>query len=947
MTTPASGAATAASPSLAVEQALLELAAPMEGDSGKGIAPILAIARSGLGATRVDLWQRTLSGALVHLQSDPANAVPAEVAPHPSGAEDGPTFSPRGSCAEGPEIHVPIGPTKDPRGVLVFSPGAGSAWSGEQRALAFAVGQLLAATLEREDRENAEAAARNIAAQSAEVEALAGLGSWTWDVEAGTVTWSTDLAGSGQAVQAARRAVPGSFLDFLHPDDRGPVEERIEAALRGEDVLEFEARSRRPGGGYGWVLARARIERDPSGEPRRLFGISQDVTELRRAIELEAVNTALGQSIVGHEIAREELTRRTEELEGIFQALPDLYFRITRDGTILSYRAGAGQGLYAPPEHFLGRKIIEVLPPAAAATIQRGIEEVEREDRLALVEYALSAGEQTLEFEARILPRADGTLVSIVRDITGRKVAERALREREEHYRTLIENAHDITCICDEGGVISYQSPSFERTLGYPAEEMLGRSGFPFIHPDDLQATRDALERTVRDPGSVVRHEYRFRHREGSWRMLEAFGRALPPGSAERGIVLNIRDVTDRMRAEQALQSAKEDAEQAREAAERANRAKSEFLSRMSHELRTPMNSILGFGQLLDRADLRDDQRRGVQHILKAGHHLLRLINEVLEIAKIEAGRQTFPLEPIQLRSVLLEAVVLIRPLAAQRSVELEEGPWEHSDLFVHADRQRLVQVVLNLLGNAVKYNRPGGRVRISCSPPDPALGGRLAIRVADTGRGVPLDRTTELFTPFARLGAEQTEVEGTGLGLALSQRLVEAMGGSLRLESTGPEGSVFRVELPLATGRMDGKEQGGRGATPPAVTLRERALLLYIEDNLDNLSLVESILLARPGWRTVPALQGTLGLELAREHRPDLILLDLHLPDVPGEEVLRRLRSDPRTDDIPVVIVTADATTVSRNRLRAAGADAYLTKPLDVDGFLTTIQRFLGETGQ
>jgi CheY-like chemotaxis protein len=213
-------------------------------------------------------------------------------------------------------------------------------------------------------------------------------------------------------------------------------------------------------------------------------------------------------------------------------------------------------------------------------------------------------------------------------------------------------------------------------------------------------------------------------------------------------------------------------------------------------------------------------------------------------------------------------------------------------------------------------------------------------VRVEDGGRGIPADRADQLFTPFARLGAEQTEVEGTGLGLALSRRLCEAMGGALTLEASGPAGSVFRIELGGAESPLRALEDTGTFRVPDAP--HREATLLYVEDNLANLSLVETILLSRPGWRTVPALQGQLGVELAREHLPDLVLLDLHLPDLPGDEVLRRLRADPRTAGIPVVIVSADATPGSVERLRQAGADAYLTKPLDVDEFLGVVERFL-----
>jgi len=235
--------------------------------------------------------------------------------------------------------------------------------------------------------------------------------------------------------------------------------------------------------------------------------------------------------------------------------------------------------------------------------------------------------------------------------------------------------------------------------------------------------------------------------------------------------------------------------------------------------------------------------------------------------------------------------------------------------------------------------------VRVECVAAVSAAGDehetdRWAIRVIDSGRGVPAEGASELFTPFARLGAEQSDVEGTGLGLALSRRLCEAMDGSLTLESSSAKGSVFRVELDRADDpRLTLEESGAPAATNDSGST---ATLLYVEDNLANLSLVETILLSRPGWQTIPALQGQLGVELAREHLPDVVLLDLHLPDLPGEEVLRRLRADARTRDIPVVVVSADATNASLERLQAAGADAYLTKPLDVDEFLRTVERFL-----
>jgi signal transduction histidine kinase/CheY-like chemotaxis protein len=404
---------------------------------------------------------------------------------------------------------------------------------------------------------------------------------------------------------------------------------------------------------------------------------------------------------------------------------------------------------------------------------------------------------------------------------------------------------------------------------------------------------------------------------------------------------LGLTAVRHRRQLSQALSALEERSralQEARDEADRASRAKSEFLSRMSHELRTPLNSTMGFAQLLQTSSLSADDQESVEHILKGGTHLLGLINEVLDLTRIESGRLALSPEPVELLDAVRAAVALVQPLASQRRITLAMEPDGIAGRHVMADRQRLQQILLNLLANAVKYNRDGGEVRLSYEAP---ASGRLRVLVHDTGPGISPASLSRLFNPFDRLGAEQTGVEGTGLGLALSRRLAETMGGSLDLVSHVGVGSTFWVELPETESPL-AKHDGASELATEVDLDRSRGVLLYIEDNVQNVRLLERILARRPGVRLLSAMQGSLGLELAQQHLPDLILLDLNLPDLPGPQVLARLRAHPRTRDIPVAILSADATPGEIRRMLADGAISYMTKPLDVMKLLELVDEIL-----
>jgi PAS domain S-box-containing protein len=477
---------------------------------------------------------------------------------------------------------------------------------------------------------------------------------------------------------------------------------------------------------------------------------------------------------------------------------------------------------------------------------------------------------------------------------------------------------------------ISFVSPNVERILGVSEQEALA-PGFLSgqVHPDDRPGADLALDRVA--DGSSVRevNEHRIDRGDGSFRWVSAM---FVPETDEDGRVVAVLgyliDVDDRRRAEQAQRDAQE-------AAEAANKSKSQFLSRMSHELRTPLNAVIGFGQILQIDELNDGQREAVDHILKGGRHLLDLINEVLDISRVEAGELSLSSEAVLAAELVHDAVDLIRPLADQRGIHLVVDGSAGCDCFVFADRQRVKQVLLNLLSNAVKYNRPRGTIVVSC---EQSADTRVRINVTDTGMGIPTENLGLLFTPFERLGAEHGGEEGTGIGLALSRRLTEVMGGTLKAVSTLGQGSTFTVELPRVEGPVERYERLGGWPQPAVEPAAQRRVVLHIEDNLSNLTLVERVLARRADIDLVAAMYGRLGLELAREHHPAIVFLDLHLPDLDGEQVLQRLRDDPATASIPVVIVSADASPGHVQRLISAGATAYLTKPIDVRELLRLV---------
>jgi len=406
----------------------------------------------------------------------------------------------------------------------------------------------------------------------------------------------------------------------------------------------------------------------------------------------------------------------------------------------------------------------------------------------------------------------------------------------------------------------------------------------------------------------------------------------------EAGIVGRCRDL---QAANEALRADCEALRADCEALRADNAVSKHFLSRVNHELRTPLNTIVGFGELLSFSDITAEHREWMSMMLKAARQLLQLLDEVLDISRGDDAELSLSIEAVPVRDVIADALEVIRPLALSRGVHLDPAPHLPAGQYAAADLQRLRQVLINLLSNAIKYNYPGGKVTVTVGQQP---GNRVRISVADTGRGIAKDQRGKLLAPCERLDAAQAGVEGAGLGLTLSHHLVGAMGGSTGVTSTVGEGSTFWIDLPAAE---------PIAVTQPAVwhdpivasrTYPAARTVLYVEDMVENLRLVEQVLRQRPSTTVIPAMLAGVALDLARQHRPDLILLDLRLPDMPGEDVMHQLRTDPATRNIPIVILSAYASKKHIDQLLATGATAYLTKPIRVRDLLQTLDAILGD---
>ncbi|MCC6558805.1 MAG: PAS domain S-box protein [Polyangiaceae bacterium] len=542
-----------------------------------------------------------------------------------------------------------------------------------------------------------------------------------------------------------------------------------------------------------------------------------------------------------------------------------------------------------------------------------------------------------IPIEVSLSPIRTGDAVSVsaaFRDISERKRMEMAARLNADRLASAIESIQDALVLFDATDRLVLCNSAYRRLMtfipgpltGRPFEDVLTAWMEELVLPDESERARFLQSRLAERSKPTGACDVRTR----DGRCLRIMDRRTPEG----GLVTTIWDLTDDVRQAEELR-------QARAAADVASAAKSEFLSSMSHELRTPLNAILGFAQLLQRdkkEPLSDRHRARVEQILTGGGHLRRLIDDVLDLARIEAGRVSISPEPVHVKDVLEQVKTTLDPVAARADVSIHIAPLPADVPTIVADRTRFTQILMNYGTNAIKYNRPGGTVTFILSLPAPE---RLRVTVADNGAGIALDKQDKLFQPFQRAGQETGSIEGTGIGLTITKRLAELMCGTVGFRSVPSEGSDFWVEMPIhmQSHRASEAPEVGESARLDA---NRRGLILYVEDNPANITFMRDLLDAFEGIELAAAPTAEIGLELARSRRPDVILMDINLPGISGLDALHILREWPETREIPVIALTAAASERDRLRGEQEGFYRYLTKPVNVDELEAALEALL-----
>ena len=677
-------------------------------------------------------------------------------------------------------------------------------------------------------------------------------------------------------------------------------------------------------------------------------------------------------AIIGYLLIGTDNTARKQAEEALLKAgaLQNAIFNSANFSSIATDEKGVIQLFNVGAERMLGYTAADVVDKITPADISDPQEVIARAKALSLeLGTTITPGFEALVFKASrgiediyelTYIRKDGSRfpavvsVTALRDAQGeiigylligtdntarkqveeeQKKLDQRLRDQQFYTRSLIESNIDAIMTTDPSGIITDVNKQMEALTGCTRDELIGA---PFKNYFTDPERAEASIKQVLSQKKVANYELTARARDGKETVVSYNATTFYDRDRRlQGVFAAARDVTDRKRLDQVLQEKNVELESAKSVAEKANRAKSDFLSGMSHELRSPLNAILGFAQLMESASPPPppSQKENIAEILQAGWHLLKLINEILDLAKIESGKVPMSAEPVSLAEVMRDCQAIMESQAQQHGIRIT-FPQVNITWFVHADQTRVKQVLINLLSNAIKYNREQGTVEVKCTESTPE---RIRVSIRDTGAGLPPEDLAQLFQPFNRLRQEAGDEEGTGIGLVVAKQLVELMGGEIGVESTVGMGSVFWFELASADAPQLVVEvvKAAAPAEPRVMPGAPLRTLLYVEDNPANLKLVEQLIARRPDLRLLTAVNGRLGIEVARASQPEVILMDINLPDINGFEALKILRADPATAHIPVVALSANAMPRDIEKGLEAGFFRYLTKPIKIMEFM------------
>ena len=679
--------------------------------------------------------------------------------------------------------------------------------------------------------------------------------------------------------------------------------------------------------------------------------------------------------IIGYLLIGTDNTARKQAEEALLRAgaLQNAIFNSANFSSIATDAKGVIQIFNVGAERMLGYSAAEVLDKITPADISDPQEVIARAKTLSLeLATTITPGFEALVFKASrgiediyelTYIRKDGSrfpaVVSVTAlrddldiiigylligtDNTARKQVEeeqkkldQRLRDQQFYTRSLIESNIDALMTTDPYGIITDVNKQMEALTGCTRDELIGA---PFKNYFTDPDRAEAGIKLVLSEKKVTNYELTARARNGKETVVSYNATTFYNRDRKlQGVFAAARDVTELKRFEWTLQDKNVELEIAKSAAEQANLAKSDFLSSMSHELRTPLSAILGFAQLMESSSPppSSSQMENITQILQAGWHLLKLINEILDLAVIESGKVSLSPEPVLLSEVMLECQAMIEPQAQQSNVHVSFPRFE-TPCYVCADRTRLKQVLINLLSNSIKYNRAGGMVVVATGPGTP---GHTYISVEDTGEGLSDEKLAQLFQPFNRLGQEGGNNQGTGIGLVVTKRLVALMGGTIGVESKEGTGSKFWIELSSTEAPQLFVDKAELTMVVQEEVEKDAPLktVLYIEDNPANLRLVEQLIARRPDMRLLSAINGNLGIGLARSSQPDVILMDINLPGMSGIEALKILHETPSTAHIPVIALTANAMERDIEKGLQAGFFLYLTKPIRINAFMDAL---------